>query len=206
MICSKTYKTIFIHNQKTGGSSIEDYFFAHVSDVVNILPRHTYATQGLEKLGQPWFDFYSFGFVRNPWARLVSWYSMIVEQPERGKKNPFMQYVRERASSFEEFLDKCTDTVAEKRDGVRYEKSFVKNQLDYFSDDQGKIIVNFIGRFENLNTDFQRVIKAAGLPEFSLQHTNPTTKKDYRTFYTDRTRQLVVDRFSKDIQHFGYEF
>lgn len=206
MIYSKKHKTIFVHNQKTGGSSIEKYFFENVPDAKNILPRHTYATQGMAKLGDEWDGNYVFGFVRNPWSRLVSWYSMIAERPDEGKKNLLFTYVRENATSFEEFLRNCTETIADDIKGDRYEKSFFKNQLDYFTDANGKVVANFIGRFEHLNDDFQQVIQATGLPQFSLELTNTTSKKDYRTFYTEETRKLVADRFAQDIEYFGYEF
>jgi hypothetical protein len=207
MIYSKDYQAIFVHNQKTGGTSIEQYFEQHVPDAKDILPRHCYAVQGIEKLGQAeWRQNYSFGFVRNPWSRLVSWYSMMQEQTERGKKNPLFEYVRSHSTNFEEFLRNCTQDVTETIKGVAYTKSVTRNQLDYFTDAQGKVAVNFIGRFEQLEIDFQQVIKASGVPNFPLAKTNTTSKKDYRTFYTDETRQLVADRFKKDIEYFGYEF
>lgn len=206
MIYSQQYKTIFVHNQKTGGSSIEQYFEEHVPDARVILPRHTYVTQGMGRLGPDWEGNYVFGFVRNPWARLVSWYSMVAERPEEGKKNPLFASVRENASSFEEFLRNCTGTVEEKIKGVVYQKSFVKNQLDYFTDAEGKVRASCIGRFEHLEEDFQKILEASGLPKFSLELTNSTSKKEYRTFYTNETRQLVANRFAKDIEYFEYEF
>lgn len=207
MIYSKRYKTIFVHNQKTGGSSIEKYFTEHIPDAKNLLPRHCYAVQGIAQLGEVgWKENYSFGFVRNPWSRLVSWYSMITERPSEGKKNPLFEYVRSHSKNFEEFLRNCTDEVTEDIKGIPYTKSVVRNQLDYFTDQNGKMAVNFIGKFEQLEIDFQKVIAATSLPHFPLEKTNTTAKKEYRTFYTDETHQLVADRFKKDIEYFGYEF
>lgn len=207
MIYSQQYHAIFVHNQKTGGSSIEKYFEERVPDAKDILPRHCYTSQGIATLGEAaWRKNYSFGFVRNPWSRLVSWYSMMAERPDEGKSNPLFEYVRSHSQNFEEFLRQCTDEVTQTVKGIPYTKSLVKNQLDYFTDASGRVAVNFIGRFEQLEIDFQQVIAAAGLPNFPIEKTNTTSKKDYRTFYSDATRQLVAERFKKDIEYFGYEF
>ncbi len=207
MLKSEEYKVIFIHNQKAAGMSIEKYFYDHVADTQLLLPRHAYALDGIEKVGRDnWNNYYSFGFVRNPWARIVSWYTMIAERPDDGEDNKLWQYVRENSSGFEDFLENCTDTVTREIEGFVYKKSFVKNQMDYFTDKKGKIAVNFIGKFENLKEDFEKIKKEARLPDYELPLVNPTQKKDYREYYTEHTQKLVTERFKKDIEYFGYQF
>ncbi len=182
------------------------YLKKNVPDLRQMLPRHAYTVDGIQKLGRPrWDNFYSFGFVRNPWARLVSWYCMIMESPtdEGGK---FWRYVRDHATTFEEFLTKCQQPVVETKGKFRYAKSLVRNQLDYFTDEHGKVAVNFIGRFEALDRDFARVQQQLGLPPGPLPKVNVGRPKDYQSFYTRRTRALVAKRFQRDIDFFGYTF
>ena len=199
-------KTIFVHNQKTAGMSIEKYMFERLSGSKLFLERHAYVEDGINKLGEKaWEEYFSFGFVRNPWSRLVSWYTMIVETPP-DKPNKLWNYVHRNSNSFNEFVENCTDELVDVRDGFNYRKSFTRNQFDYFTDSEGEISVDFIGRFENLQEDLDKVLARLGLPRYTLPIVNATKKKDYRTYYDDDTRKIVGIRFKKDIDHFGYTF
>ncbi len=71
-----TRKFAFIHVQKTGGSSIDELSRATVPDIERYGPRHM-GVRHARKVLYNWSDYYSFAFVRNPWERLVSWYSMV---------------------------------------------------------------------------------------------------------------------------------
>ena len=130
---------------------------------------------------------------------------MIVEtQPD--KPNKLWNYVHQNSNSFKEFVENCTDELVDVRDGFNYRKSFTRNQFDYFTDSEGEISVDFIGRFENLQEDLDKVLARLGLPRYTLPIVNATKKKDYRTYYDDDTRKIVGIRFKKDIDHFGYTF
>lgn len=164
MITVNQPKLLFIHNQKAAGMSVENYLLSKLKGK-KLLERHSYACDGLDKIGpEIWNQYFTFGFVRNPWDRLVSWYVMIQETPPEGK-NKLWDYVHSNSTNFEEFIINCTDSIIEDRFDYRYEKSFIKPQLEYFTDKDGKIITNFIGRFENLQSDFNSVLKSVGLSE-----------------------------------------
>ena len=185
---------------------MDQYMAKNVPDLRQCLPRHAYAADGIKKFGRArWDSFYSFGFVRNPWARLVSWYAMIAEgSTDEGGK--FWQYVRDHATTFEEFLTKCQQPIFETEGECLYEKSLIRNQLDYFTDPHGQIAVNFIGRFEALERDFARIQQQLGLPSGRLPKVNVSRLKDYQSYYNKRTRTLVAKRFQRDIDFFGYTF
>lgn len=207
MLRSRQRRLIFVHNQKAAGSSMAAYLRRHVDDVETLLPDHAYAEDGIARLGrEEWDRHYTFGFVRNPWARLVSWHRMIVERPAAGRGNPWWFYVRAHGASFAEFVTRCVAEVREDCDGFVYRRSAVRNQIDYFTDAAGREAVTFIGRYERLEADFAEVQRAAGLPVEPLPRANATTPADYRTFYDDRTRELVAQRYAKDIARFGYTF
>lgn len=208
MLASRQRRLIFIHNQKTGGRSIEHCLRRHIPDLEVLLPHdHAYATDGIDRIGRPeWDRYYSFGFVRNPWARLVSWYGMIAERPLHGLDNPWWRYVREKSSSFEEFVRRCVDPVEEQRGEFRFRRSAVKNQIDYFTDSAGAVATTFIGRYEALQRDFAQVQRALGFALGPLPRLNRGKTKDYREYYDDSTAALVGERFAKDVDHFGYTF
>lgn len=202
MLISESRKLIFVHNQKTAGASVTSFLKNNVSDVMDILSIHAYASEGINFLGvEKWKEYYSFGFVRNPWSRLASWYTMIVERPEI--ENALWNYVRNNSTNFDEFLHNCTNAVVTDIGG---EKSFLKNQIDYFTDESNVVSVSFIGKFESLEKDFSTVLDAVGISNHDLPVSNTTEKKDYRAFYNEGTKQLVAERFKKDIDYFGYEF
>ncbi len=205
MYLSEQHKFIFVHNQKTGGQSVARYLAETVADVRAILPRHSITRHGIGKLGPAtWAGYYSFGFVRNPWARLVSWYNMITERPQ--KEFIFWRHVRANASNFEEFIELCVSGIqTADRLGVR-ERGVLRNQIDYFTAETGEVAVNFIGKFENIQNDFDSVLQKLDLPRAELPKINFTQKIDYRTCYSDTTAALIEQCFEKDIKFFGYTF
>jgi chondroitin 4-sulfotransferase 11 len=205
MIVTGSPKLLFVHNQKAAGMSIERYLLGDLKGS-KLLERHSYVEDGIALLGRSrWDEYHSFGFVRNPWDRLVSWYTMIQETPP-SSPNSLWDYVGSRSNTFEQFITRCTDVISEERNGYVYEKSFVKPQFDYFTDETGNIAVNHIGRFENLQNDLDQILNKVGLPPMELPHLNKTRAMDYRELYTPHTQELVAERFKKDIEYFGYSF
>ena len=203
MLISHGSKVIFIHIQKTGGSSIEAALSAAVSEPLLQLPdlpagrdpakrRHLFASD-LQPLfsDYEWRTYFKFAFVRNPWSRLVSWYRMCVERPS----NYFMWFVKDRAKTFDEFLA-LTHGVARKT---------TVNQVDYICDSIGNRLVDFVGRYENIETDFAEVSRRLAL-NMHLPHINRGRPVDYRAYYTQGTRRLVEERFRRDIKAFDYDF
>jgi chondroitin 4-sulfotransferase 11 len=202
MLISEQQKILFVHIQKTGGSSIREALRGAVPDLRPFLGTHDHAAWARLHLGPRWADYFKFAFVRNPWDRLVSWYAMIREQGRRGYANRLWQYVLTHSSSFEEFLHRCTDTI-EDHDGRKF---FLYNQLDYVSGEESELLVDFVGRYESLEQDARAVFDRLGLPGLRLPHVNRSGHDHYSTCYTDATRQLVADRFARDIAFFGYTF
>lgn len=211
MLLSRSKKFLFVHIQKTAGRSFEAVLKESIPDLENFMGTHDHALWAKDKLGDEWNDLYKVAFVRNPWDRLVSWYTMIQEKGEMtwkkrilGKRryNDLTQYVLANANSFEEFIYNCTDTI----DDIDGRKSIVYNQLDYLCDEQGALIVDFVGRFENLVDDSKKVFEHLGFENASLPHKNSSKHRNYRTYYTEETREEVRRMYSRDIEFFGYEF
>jgi len=67
---------IFVHVQKTGGNSVRTALGADIFDPY----KHFFARELRDIHGEAiWESCFKFTFVRNPWDRLVSWWSMIDE-------------------------------------------------------------------------------------------------------------------------------
>ena len=74
-------------------------------------------------------------------------------------------------------------------------------------DEDGASIVDFVGRFENLQADFAAVCDRIGLHRTGLPHENRSDgRKAYRDYYSEETRDIVARYFKRDIERFGYEF
>jgi S-methylmethionine-dependent homocysteine/selenocysteine methylase len=101
--------------------------------------------------------------------------------------------------SFEEYLEWVIKTKKP------YTKGATKFQKEMVTDEQGHLIVDFIGRFENLEPDFQQICNKLNI-KASLPSLNTTVHKDYKSYYNDKTRQMVAEHFKADIEFFGYTF
>ncbi len=66
--------------------------------------------------------------------------------------------------------------------------------------------IDFIGRFENLEEDFQYICEKIGLSNIKLPHENITRHKHYTKYYNNETREIVAEIYAKDIKNFGYNF
>lgn len=127
-----------------------------------------------------------FTFVRNPYDRIVSYFSW-------GKFNNPHNFI-----DFESFVK----TRLSKKDF--FNGDF---KLQTFSiDDPGKC--DFIGRFENFADDFDTVMKMLGIKFDGLtMHRNKMKRDEYRKYYTSsEIKDIVTEKFQKDIETFDYTF
>jgi len=78
-------------------------------------------------------------------------------------------------------------------------------QTNWLIDENGKIPIDFIGKFENLESDFQKLTKILGI-NAELPHLTRTDHKNYRYYYNEMTKKIVEKIYSKDISIFDYKF
>lgn len=81
----------------------------------------------------------------------------------------------------------------------------IKFQKDFIYSANNKQLVNFVGRFEQLTTDFDFICSKIGikvdLPTLNVSNTTP-----FQNYYTDTTAELVQSKFRPDIELFNYKF
>ena len=61
-------------------------------------------------------------------------------------------------------------------------------------------------KLENINHDIQLLKDKFNIKQ-ELPYLNTSSRnKDYREYYNDNTKQIVENKFKKDINTFGYKF
>ncbi len=147
--------------------------------------------------------FFIFTFVRDPFDRLVSFF-----QDKYIYKNggyDFYQLAKQesffpRVGSFAELahkMSKAPDAYLNQHIEPQYLK------IDRLQDLGVK--VNFIGKFENLESDFEKIRTRFNL--LPLEHRMKSTGEhsDWRDYYTPRTAKIIYKRYRKDFERFGYQ-
>jgi len=179
-------KLIFIHCPKCGGESIEYAIFGKIDknflgDPYEGSPEKHWGYQDYVAKYSPdtCKEYFVFTFIRNPWDRAIS---RIMYRNKRLN--------RPMGISLELLREECC----------------INRPLceDLFFNET--CAVNFIGRFENLQQDFNIVCDKIGILRKQLPHENKTKHKHYTEYYDDETRQIVAEKYARDIEYFGYKF
>lgn len=139
---------------------------------------------------------WKFSFVRNPYSRVVSWFSYLTQGLNAvaiQKKHAEWFGVDYLSGDFKDFCNFAPYWV-------------FHNQFDHLCNEHKNIDFDFIGRFENFSKDLDTVFRKIGIPKQKLPHKNKSNHKHYTEYYDDETRQIVAEKYAKDIEYFGYEF
>lgn len=78
-------------------------------------------------------------------------------------------------------------------------------QTSCLVDESKNLMVDFVGRFENIEEDFRAICRKVGITA-SLPHVNKSKRTDYRDYYDAETRDLTARLYAEDIERFGYTF
>lgn len=194
MIISEKYKFIFIAVPKTATTSIENALSKYGTTIIDrtVDGKHKTAKEIREELGEEvWNQYFKFSFVRNPLSWTASWYNFRRRESLKDKDNPNHKNYTGNMT-FEEFVKSDDWVVA--GDG----------QSHWVTDEEGEIIVDFIGRFEDLQNDFDEVCSRIGIPILKLPSRNLSRNSKADCSYTDELRDIVKTRLSKDFRLFGY--
>ena len=195
---SEELNFIFVHIPKTGGTAVAN---ALGGDFRSHAIGHEWDSFGLEKHAtiqsikgalapEKLSLYFKFCFVRNPFDRLVSHYFHVLKtnqlHPALPRNCTFGDYV--------DFLDR-----------KEFRRGLVV-QHDFIVDESSNRAVDFVGRFECLQGDFDFVCDKLGLPRKHLNHLNCNEHPPYAALYDRRSRTIVEALCRKDIEYFGYRF
>lgn len=220
-------KTIFIHIPKTGGTSMSNVawnkatyydYYGHFSIL------------DMQEFGVDIRTFFKWCFVRNPWERAISGFDHAIIL--KNKYITFDNYIKEvyKHKDYYSQLNYRWKGSLKGLTGLPPDapKVFAYSQTSFITINN-EICVDFIGRYENLQSDWLKLCnilkekKPACIkkdnyftkPEhFLLPHERNRRKdnnsqyidKPYQEYYTKDTKNMVEEIYEKDIVNFNYKF
>ena len=142
----------------------------------------------------------SFTTVRNPWARLVSIYFFTHKdnEPSAAEKSKSGAKRRFHNREFEPWI---------RRRWLRHKLGLApKSQLSMLVDKDSQLLVDHIGRLEEIQQTLDWVSEDRNLQKIEAPHVNGTRQGHYAQFYTPDTRDMVAEMCQEDIEYFNYSF
>ena len=224
---STRFESIFLHAPKTAGTSIG---LALNKDIPQTgeslgkllrsqnpgLPHHASlreVRQYMEEGGKLdlFNSFFKFTFVRNPFSQLYSFFNFHAKwMPSQGLSSVFIF-----EGGFEDFLcnlDGCKLSLGQIRN--KSEKGIMNAQGVFgeifqkqYAYIDGNLGVDFIGRFESLQADFNIIAKILNISNSLPRAYCPDGKRPpYWQHYSTKSREIAENLLKEDLEIFSYCF
>ena len=231
MIISNSHRYIFIHIHKTAGNSVtnalakslnwndifcsgskhsnvvESYYQTHFG-----LGMHCHAKKIRDVVGPDvWEEYFSFAFVRNPYYRIVSLYTWLSQNHKAHLRKQFIPFIERDKSVFEwpgmkAYIETRSFSEFIRNDQFLSQAPGACPMFDSLSV-SGELIVNFVGKVENLAEDFSTLCERLGLGDLKVDRLNVSRKAvDLKEFYKNQQDlDFIYHRYNKDFEAFNYE-
>lgn len=211
-------RTLFIHIPRTAGTSIQSSGIAastrniglkaDIQKQMSMDPRgpHTIGnspSNRLQKhipynyLSREYLNRFDrlFSVVRNPWARVVSFYNygnMMAEV------NTFKDtWYHQNALSFDHFLNKMDEFIMTPSYYWNHPYNQWAMQMDWINLNKVDVL-----RYENLSSDLNLYFNKS----INLPFVNQSPSVDYKSYFNEKQKQKIADWFKVDIEHWGFDF
>lgn len=198
-------KVAYLINAKVANSSIKASLYPGETkddNSINFILKSDMRKQWLSKEEKGYFKF---TYVRNPYERLVSCYESKYHTDKKRFQRKLLEYdtylfgyIRED-NGFDNFIKRIAKIPESCMD------CHFGSQYALTHDKRGRKLVDYIGPYENIEEDYKKIQEKYGLKE--LPHYNKTggEKRDWRSYYTLETAEIVYKKYKKDFENFGYE-
>ena len=179
---------LFFHIPKTAGISISKSLFGDVKW------GHRSVSFYKSYYGEDTFNtLYKFCFVRNPYKRLFSAYTFLKQGGINNQDLEFSKSYLKEYTNFNEFVLKGL----EKKEIMNW--VHFKPQYTFICDENDKVVMDFIGKVENLNTDFNTVCKQLNIKS-ELQTLNKS--KNIKNEFSKEIKNIIKLKYQKDFNLF----
>ncbi|MCK5525337.1 MAG: sulfotransferase family 2 domain-containing protein [Thiomargarita sp.] len=206
MIISNKHQFVFVAIPKTATHAIRFALRQHLDEKtdweqVGLFVKKSLPFESLAKLGnghikcteiQPfleqntWNNYFKFTIVRNPYDRFIS-YCFFMNREDI----TFKKYALERMKKI----------IVNKK--VHQNLWFIP-QYHFITDNNGELMVDFVGKYENLVNAHQHICTKIGIPSEQLPRINRSIHNNYAEYYDDELRQAVFEFYQPDFDLLGY--
>lgn len=201
MIVSHSRSFIFVAVPKTGTQSVRQALQCGLTtadwEQCSLLSRKAFPVPDLAAIGhghitcrqlhpflpeQIWQNYFKFAFVRNPFERLKSvarfWQRDGTPISVEGCKR-----LLTRTECFRHVL--------------------MRPQTEFLCDEEGRVMVDTVGRYDNLEADFTAICERIGMPTTSLPRLNVSPHSPRLNFDAE-LKEMVLDFYRSDFSCFGF--
>lgn len=191
---NRARNVLFVHVPKCAGTSI--------AQQVPIAHGHRSAQFFKWRDPELFEKAFKFGFVRNPYDRLVSAFHYLRSEKTSVRDGEFGKRTVGQYADFPDFLQAIKSSGARAR--IAGWVHFLP-QTYYLCDRSNNILVDFVGRTETFNDDILKVNEKSGLDIQNLPGRRVVKRASYKEVYTNDTAKIAEDMFASDFEIFGFE-
>jgi hypothetical protein len=211
MLISHKHKFIFAHVWKTGGNSVrialkpfsEELYPKKKSSVFNFnkkfkkevcepikIDQHITLNE-IQAILEPnkFSQYFKFAFVRNPLDLMVSYYHFITQKANNHPQKEFIQSLK----GFEDYVK-----WSEENEMIRL------SQHKFILDDQGKMLADYVGRYEHFQESFDEILKRLKIENIEIKKVNTSSHNHYLKYYNSTTEEIVRSVLSEDFRILKY--
>lgn len=188
-------ESIFIHIPKTGGTSVARALYGHGA-------RHR-MLRTMELADRQRFNaYFKFAFVRDPYDRLVSAFYYLLQCPLDSFDGWWRTRFLGTLDTFDQFVDALSASPRLRRAAASH-PAFMP-QYRFIQSVDGQIKLDFLGRYERLQEDFDIVASRLG-KQVTLGHEKQSRHAHFANYYTQETAAVVAKLYRDDFGLLGYD-
>ena len=149
-------------------------------------------------------NYFRFAFIRSPYTRILSSYldKIVANEYERKRLLPNLGIKENKIITFKHFLELISLIPDQKRDihFMSQSELLMINKINY----------NFLGRFENFESDFKFVLDEVLKIEYfndlksKSKHHSTNANSIYKEYFTTEIENMCKQIYINDIENFGY--
>lgn len=223
MIISHKHQFIFIKTRKTAGTSIEAYLrqFLGKNDVA--YPCGEFKGQNLQKSYNPFIDgafwFRYFTITRRPiylksvikslFGSCIDYEHLpaisVKSRVQNEVWNSYFKFCFER-DPINKIISHFKHRTRAYNPNLLWEDYMSKEDFPYnypfYTDFSGNIIVDYIGKYENIDAEMEYICNRIGIPYHGLPKKNISKDRDrtdYKDFYNTKQRSEVEKKFIREV-------
>ena len=205
MILSYQHEFIFVAIPKTATHAIREALRPHLGphdwEQCTLFAKKYFPIETLARIGHGhitgaqirpfllpgmWDRYFKFCVVRNPYDRFVSYCYFVHEKGRRMNEDPLVT---------------MKETIDDKR--TRGRVSF-RPQHEFITDGDGRITVDCVSKYEDLQSDFDHICRRIHLPALRLPIVNASSRQPYRECFDGELLEKVHAFYARDFALFDY--